>query len=135
MILYNIKKKQECLSEIFSGHHLTANLKENQLAILTCRKSTTETQKHDNLCLENKITADNYGRIIIKSHKKIKHLLLQRETFAMSNKFVIIDKDKHFKIECSVIEDTSVNQASRVVIESCRLLKKMQHLGFHIGFD
>ena len=114
-----------------------ANLKENQLAILTCRKGTTEIQKHIQIIyvLKIKITTDNYGRIIIKSHKKIKHLLLQRETFAMPNKFVIIDKDKHFKIECSVIEDTSINQASRVVIESCRLLKKMQHIGFHISFD
>ena len=47
---------------------------ENQLAILTSWKSTTETNTH-NFCSENKVTTDDYGRITIKYHKKFKHFL------------------------------------------------------------
>ena len=60
------------------------------------------------------------GELLSKNHIKIKHFLLQRKIFAISNKFVIKVKDKHFIIECSAIENTSVNQAS--AIEQCRLL-------------
>ena len=60
------------------------------------------------------------GELLSKNHIKIKHFLLQRKIFAISNKFVIKVKDKHFIIECSVIENTSVNLAS--VIEQFRLL-------------
>ena len=60
------------------------------------------------------------GELLSKNHIKIKHFLLQRKIFAISNKFVIKVKDKHFIIECSAIENTSVNQA--FAIEQCQLL-------------
>ena len=69
-----------------------------------------------------------------KNHIKIKHFLLHHKIFAISNKFVVKVQDKHFIIECSAVEKTSVNQASRTTIERCRLLKKMQHIGFHMCF-
>ena len=59
------------------------------------------------------------GELPSKIHIKIKHFLLQSKIFAMSNKFLIKVKDRHFKIEFSAIENTSVNQASRAVIERC----------------
>ena len=46
----------------------------------------------------------------------------------LSNKFIVNIDDKHFKIGCSAIENTPANQASRVAIELCRLLKKIQHI-------
>ena len=45
-------------------------LNENQLALLKSWKTTTETNTHD-FCLQNKLTADDYGRITIKTLQKI----------------------------------------------------------------
>ena len=43
-------------------------------------------------------------------------------------------EDKHYETECSAVETPSVNLDSRVVTELCRLLKKMQYIGFHVSF-
>ena len=44
-------------------------------------------------------------------------------------------EDKRFKIECSTIENTFVNYASRVTIERCQLLKKMHYIKLHMSLD
>ena len=50
--------------------------------------------------------------------------------------FAVKIEDKHFKIQYCVIENISVNYASRVAIEGCRLHKKMQHIQeFYKSFD
>ena len=54
-----------------------AHFKENQLAILTC---TTETNTHS-FCLENKLAADNYGRIIIKKPYKNQAFFVAAQNF------------------------------------------------------
>ena len=81
-----------------------------------CWKGTTEKNAHG-FCLENELATDNYERITIKKPHK-------------NQAFFVAEQDRHFKIECSAIENTSVNQASRAVIERFWLLKRMQHMGF-----
>ena len=41
----------------------------------------------------------------------------------------------HIEIECSAVENTSVNYTSIVAFKRCRLLKKMQLIRFHMNFD
>ena len=67
-----------------------------------------DTHTH-NFCLENKLTTDDYGRIAIKILKKFEHFLQQRKTFPAVKQIFVNIEDKHFKIECSAIENTSVN--------------------------
>ena len=81
------------------------------IAILTSRKSTTETNAHI-IFLQNKITADNYGRNTIKTPSKIPSKIpfcSSAKLLQLLNKFVVNMKDNHLNIECNAIENTLVN--------------------------
>ena len=74
-------------------------------------KGITETNTH-NFCLENKLATDNYGRNrdhygrnTIKTPSKIPSNI---SIFVAAQNLLYME-DKHFKIECSVKENTSFN--------------------------
>ena len=69
---------------------------------------TTETNAH-NFYLENKQPQMITAELPSKYHTKFEHFLWQRKTIAVVKYIFLSIEDKHFKIECSAIENTFVN--------------------------
>ena len=99
-MISNVKKKQECFSIIFSGHHSITHLNKNRLAFLTIWKGTTETNTR-NFFPENKLAPDNYWRNTIKAPSEIPSTMgifcSSAKLLQLLNNFVVNIED--FKIE------------------------------------
>ena len=61
------------------------------------------------ICLKNKLTTYNYGRNTIKILSNMSMLYSRAKLVQLLSSFSVNIEDKLFKIECSAIENTSVN--------------------------